>query len=454
MKKLVLVFLLVGSGPALLPAAPAPGSSQPPLPNGGNAASTLKDTPLSFAQFLQAVADHNLSYAAQKFNVPMAEAQVSLARLWPNPSLSVGATTPFHQSESVTVDGSTISSINTLSSSYTASLSQTFLLGGKLGAKEAAARANVSVASAQLDEFFRTLRATAADAYIDALTAQMVLDRKRQSYQSLKDLADLNQIRLEDGSIAEVDFLEARVAALQALNDLRSAESTLRQATTGLALLVGRKLDTRVNHPQGKLDFPEKKFDERSLIATALSSRSDVRAALRLQEYAAAQLQVVKSARVPDVTAALNYTHNTSTQNAIAPSPANDQVGLSLQFPIPLANFNTDDVQAANLTFAQAQRQAEMAQVQAETDVRQAIDRYHAAHETVRQYSGGILKDAERVFEIALYSYKKGKASLLDVRQAESDLNATYQSFYTAQNEEAKSLVNLEQAAGVWDLTL
>jgi cobalt-zinc-cadmium efflux system outer membrane protein len=56
--------------------------------------------------------------------------------------------------------------------------------------------------------------------------------------------------------------------------------------------------------------------------------------------------------------------------------------------------------------------------------------------------------------DIILYSYKKGAATLLDVRQAKSDLNATYQSYYSALNKEAKALVSLEQAAGLWDVDL
>jgi cobalt-zinc-cadmium efflux system outer membrane protein len=413
------------------------------------------ESPLSFHDFIQAVQDSNLNYAAQKFSVPIAQAQISLARLWPNPTISGGYNTPFHQSDSVTgIPPGIFVGDQSLPSATTASLSQTIPLGGKLSAKEAVAKTAATQAEAQLQDYFRNLRANAAGSYIDALTAELVVERKQKTYESLKALADLNEVRFKDGDIAEADLIEARLAALEALSDLHSSESTLRQATLGLAVLVGRKQQQRVYHPIGNLALKERTFDLESLVNTAVIERSDVVAALHAKENADAQFTLAKANRVPDVTASLNYTHNSQSQNTFAPSPENDQIGFSLQVPIPVSNFDTDDLKAAHLTVMQADKQLEAVQVQAETDVRQSVARYRSALYAVRQYSGGILNDAQRALDIKLYSYKKGAATLLDVRQAESDLNATYQSYYSALNEEVKALVNLEQAAGLWDIDL
>ena len=45
---------------------------------------------LSLAEFMAQVGRRNLDYAAQAFNVPIADAQVSVARLFPNPTLAWG----------------------------------------------------------------------------------------------------------------------------------------------------------------------------------------------------------------------------------------------------------------------------------------------------------------------------------------------------------------------------
>jgi cobalt-zinc-cadmium efflux system outer membrane protein len=175
---------------------------------------------------------------------------------------------------------------------------------------------------------------------------------------------------------------------------------------------------------------------------------------MRNRDNFQAQYKLVKANRVPDVTLGLNYTHNSLSQNNFAPSPENDQLGFNVSLPLPFSALDKDDLHGALLSITQADKQVEAAQVQAETDVRQAAARYKFALETVDQFSHGILNDAEEALEITLYSYRKGSATLLDVRQAESDLNSTYQDYYSALNEEDKALVNLEESAGLWDVRL
>ena len=64
---------------------------------------------------------------------------------------------------------------------YDLSLTQTILLGGKLHARTAVARDQSAAARAQLDDFLRTLRGTSATAYVDAVHAEQVYQRKRQT---------------------------------------------------------------------------------------------------------------------------------------------------------------------------------------------------------------------------------------------------------------------------------
>jgi cobalt-zinc-cadmium efflux system outer membrane protein len=276
----------------------------------------------------------------------------------------------------------------------------------------------------------------------------------KKSYESLQALAQLNQIRYKDGAIAEVDLLQARVAALEALSSLHAAESTFRQASIGLSVLMGRRHQVLTLQPIGSLALPERTFDEESLVTEAVAYRTDIIVALRAHEDALAQLRVTEANRIPDVTASLNYTHTTQSQNAYAPSPENDQIGFSLQVPLPISDFDTDDLRAAHLTIQQTEMQMEANQAQAETDVRQAVARYRYAGRAASEYSNGILNDAQRVLDISIYSYKKGNTTLLVVRQAESDLTTTYENYFTALDEQAKALVNLEQMTGFWDIDL
>ena len=87
----------------------------------------------------------------------------------------------------------------------------------------AVAESSYLTAAATLDDFFRTLRGTAASAFIDAVADRMIVAQKRNSYAALDKLANTNEKRFQAGDIDEVDANQAQVDALQALDDLHSS---------------------------------------------------------------------------------------------------------------------------------------------------------------------------------------------------------------------------------------
>ena len=92
------------------------------------------------------------------------------------------------------------------------------------------------------------------------------------------------------------------------------------------------------------------------------------------------------------------------------------------------------------------------AELRARTDVRQALTRYQLAIERAAQFQGGALEDAATVFKGKLFSYEHGAATLLDVLNAQRAENDVRLAYLDALSERAKALVNVEQAAGIWDV--
>src|SRR5580700_4692329 len=133
----------------------------PPVPSGAPAGAVRLDA------FLAEVGRSNLEIAAQRSSVSVAEAQIAVARVFPDPTLTAGLA-----SVDVTRQGSPTAT--------TLGLGYTFELGGKRGARIAAATLEHAGARADLDDLLRTLRASAAGAFMDGLAARLVLDRKQQ----------------------------------------------------------------------------------------------------------------------------------------------------------------------------------------------------------------------------------------------------------------------------------
>jgi cobalt-zinc-cadmium efflux system outer membrane protein len=308
------------------------------------------------------------------------------------------------------------------------------------------------VNAAQLEDFFRNLRAAATNAYVDGLSGQLSLERKKRSLETLERLVASNQERLRAGDIGEVDLLQSRVAALQARSDFLAAESTFEQILIGLTDLLGNRDQRVLFNPRGTLQVHPLTLALEELIATALVKRGDVLAAERGREGARAQYNLTRANRVPDVDVGVGVIHSTRITNTIDPAPPWNSLALTLSVPIPLSNINKGDLMAAKFGEALADKAAEAIELKAVTEVRQAYTRYNLARVAVSQYSGELLQDADTVLEAKLYSYRRGSASLLEVLDAQRANNDTYLAYFAALSEQAKSLVAVEQAAGIWDV--
>ena len=91
---------------------------------------------IPFREFMEKVEEANLTLTAQRYNVPIAGAQLTAASVYPNPT--------FEWEYGGDVSG------NGQNSTYAGSLSQTVVLGGKIGASEEVASATLRASNALL----------------------------------------------------------------------------------------------------------------------------------------------------------------------------------------------------------------------------------------------------------------------------------------------------------------
>ena len=76
-----------------------------------------------------------------------------------------------------------------------------------------AATADVSSTTADYEDAVRQLRASAANAFVDALGAREVLQSKGKSLAQLDRIVNANEERLRVGDIGEIELAQLRVEA-------------------------------------------------------------------------------------------------------------------------------------------------------------------------------------------------------------------------------------------------
>jgi len=409
---------------------------------------------ITFDGFLKEVVAANLDYAAQRYNVSIAQAAIAAAKEFQNPTLELSGDRDltFHGKTGTGSDGRPANL--TQVESRGVGLTQPIEWPGKRRARILGARQNQAAAAATLESFLRNLKLDAAAAFAEALAQSRTAEQKRQTAEFLTNLVKAQHERLRVGDVGEVDVLRTQVEEQQFQNELLAAQADAENASLALSQFLGRDRGQTVLIPRGNLEIPPREFDLPKLLADALSHRADLIALRYTRDAGQSGIRLAKASRVPDVGVGVTYTHNdgVAINHPVDPTPSFDQLTLSFSLPLPLWNRNRAAIDTARFTASQAQKQLEAAELKAEVQIRQAFTTYRSSVERVSRYRGTILKDAGTVLESKRFSYQRGQATLLELLDAQRTANEVRASYNDALADHAKALIELQRTAELWEI--
>lgn len=395
---------------------------------------------LSYADYMQRVAQDNVGYAAEKLNVPAAQAEVTAAKVFNDPNLSVS----YYNNENNSLQ---------MGEGVEVELSKTFSFG-KRGANIALAKSEQALAEALLADYLRNLRADATLAYLEALRQRQLFQVKQRTFESIDQLATSDSIRHQLGEIGEVDAIQSRVEAEVIRNEMVQTQAELYKALSQLSVQTGSFSTDTLFLPEGELQLLEQNFVLADLLNEALLQRADLVAALQDKEVAAKALKVARRERNTDVDLSVTVSRNARVHNEEAPAPPFTGVSAGIAIPLKFSNFNKGTVRAARFRAQQAELRYEEARLQVQTEVMQAFWTYELSRKQVAQYDNGLLRQAEAVMEGKRYSYQRGEASLIEVLDAQRTYGDVQAQYIETLFNYSSALVELERSAGQWNIQL
>ena len=402
---------------------------------------------ITLDEFLNEVGAANLDYAAQRYNVDIAKAAVAIAKEFQNPTLNLGDSHElrFAGRYENGVDQSEPEALNI-------GIAQTIPIGGKRKWGIRMATQNYHAAAATLDDFVRNLKLNASEAFVGALATQRELEQQRKTTDYLRQLVAVQDHRFKAGDIGETDLTQSRVDELQSESDLLNAENDSQVAQLNLNNFLGRNRGQTTFILRGKLEMEPRSFDLSQLVESALQARPDLVALRHTRDGTQSGVYLAKANRIPDPTVGVGYTYSTATENFVNPTPQLDYLGVSLSFALPLWSRNKAEITTARSVADQAQKQLESAELKAEVQVREAFNTYQFMQERVQKFQGELLKGADDVLAAKRFSYEHGNSTLDDLLMAQSADNDVHQSYNNALADAANALMELERAAGLWDV--
>lgn len=388
----------------------------------------------TFQQYMQLVQDSNISLAAERLNIAVAQSESRAARAIQDPSLSVG------------YDNNSDWSI-AMGQAFSAELSMPISFG-KIAARSRVARHEQQAVEASFRDYALNLQADAALAYLDALLARDLAAIGQEAYQLLANLYHSDSVRCAKGEIAQVDALQTHLEMVMAQQEWQGLVADYQSSLIALDQWAGQpRRGTR--QLQGTLKIPTQMFDPQSLADAAASNRADVAASLSECEAAQSQVSLVRRERLPEVELSAGVSYNSRVLNEEAPAPEFVGYSASLGIPLPVSLINRGEVRASQFRAQQAQLQVRSLQAEVYVQVLQAFTAYQSSLQRATAYSTQLLDQAYQILEGKIYAYRRGETSLLDLLAAQHTHNQVQQEYAASLHACLTAYIELLRASGL-----
>ena len=394
---------------------------------------------LDYSTFINRVMQNNLNYAVAKLDHSVAQADLSAAKKFNDPSLSAEY-------------GNNSDWDIAMGQSLSFGIEKTISFG-KRAARISTARHNLEASEAGLQQFAFTLRAEATLAYIDALLARTRVAIGRQNMQNMEALYLSDSLRFATGDMSEIDVMQTRLEANIAKQDYRTLLADYRNALVELDQLMGNPT-LATQSIAGELDSPLKNYNLNDLLNAADSLRLDIVQQRLFTLASESELTQVRRERIPDIDLSLGVNYNTQVLNEEAPAPEFYGYTVGISIPLPVSNLYKGDIRAGQYKAQQAHLETDILRQQAQAEIIKAYNNYRSALDRLADYNTVIASNAQQVLEGKTYAYMRGETSLLEVINAQHTYNELQQAYAECLHECMTAWVELERAAGIWDITL
>ena len=397
---------------------------------------------LSVERLIELGGSRRADLLAARQRLAIAEGRLRQAGLRPNPTLD-------------TEYGSTRFLGGEAESDLSLGVTQVFELGGKRSKRVAVAELELSRVRAEVAALERALAVEIRAAYTNALSAARQLDVLEKLISANEELLRVTEERLKEGDVAPLDVNLVRVENDRFKVQAIQVRSELETGLLQIRNLIGADMNEALRlAPQP--DRPPR-FDTglSELTETALKTRVDLRAARIGEELGSARIDLAKAYAVPNLSAGVRYSRNTSVIDFPArlgggsfPNPADNSLTFGVSVEIPVFNRNQGEIASATGEKIQATRHREFLESTIKRDVAVAYRKYRAAAESLVIYSTQILPRAEENLRAVRASYGLGEFSVFEVVNEQRRLTENVTNYNQIVRDYYNALTELETAIG------
>lgn len=320
----------------------------------------------------------------------------------------------------------------------TVQVSQAIELGGKRGARIAAAERDREIASADLAIYRNNLRADVITAFFEVLAAQERLALARTSQQLSQRASEAASRRVSAGRISPVEETRARVAEASTRIELSQASNELAASKGQLAATWGSTAPSfdQVETPQS----PVRTYPTTGQLTASLPEAPQFKRARMEVDRQNAQADLERSKQTPNLTLSLGSKRDEQSGQR--------QTIVGLSIPIPFFDRNQGNLLSALQRTDQARDELLAVQSKLSVELTRTSLRLDAANSELAIIRSEILPGAQSANEAAIKGFELGKFSFLDVLDAQRTLVQAKTQYVRALAESHRANADIERLLG------
>ncbi|WP_308756013.1 TolC family protein [uncultured Bacteroides sp.] len=378
--------------------------------------------------------ERNLSLIAERYNIDMAQAQVTQAKLFDNPVISLeqniynrlnGKYFDFGKEGEAAIE-----------------IEQVINIAGQRNKRVRLEKVNKEIAGYQFEEVLRTLRSELNRTFVEVYflsRAVAVYDREIESLvrllQATKEQQGKGNISLMESSRMEALLLSLRKEKTDAANELADLQGELHLL---LNIPASRKVELLLDDGiLERIDLSAVSFADMSAM---LAVRPDLKAARAEVVAAKANLKLQRAMAAPEFSIKGMYDR--------AGNFIDDYFAVGVSLSLPVFNRNQGNIKSAKLDILQNGKQEEYAVEKARMELYTANCRLQKSVELYRTSDNGLERNFDRLIEGVNENFRKRNISMLEFIDYYQSYKETCLQLYELRKNVFLAMENLNMIVG------
>lgn len=295
----------------------------------------------------------NLELLAEKLNIPIAEAAVLQAGLWPNPTLTVDNVNLWATKKQLKASGQSLPGIGNSSfgrnTEVAVSVEQTIITAGKRRKLVNLEKVSVQKAGQAFEELLRNLKVELRNQLAQLQYLQQLKTTYQSQLRSLKQLTGSFQKQVQHGFAPQGELIRLKALELEIAKNINDIERDLNEAQKELKIMLHLPASTWLQIAPAKF-LPANNIaaitSVAPLIEAAKNSRPDLKLAWLEEQHFNRLYEYEQAQRTPNVMLKAGYDR--------AGGFVNNFVGFGAAIELPFFNRNQGNIKIAKAGIEQA----------------------------------------------------------------------------------------------------